>query len=86
MIEAFHFGTPVVHSDDPALVEVGGDAGLVVARADAEGYPERLAEAIATVAHDDALAARMGQAGLDRSNLFSWRNSAEKVWQLHADL
>jgi hypothetical protein len=31
-------------------------------------------------------AARMGQAGLDRSNLFSWRNSAEKVWQLHADL
>ena len=86
VIEAFHFGTPVVHSDDPALVEVGGGAGLVVARADAEGYPERLAEAIATVAHDDALAARMGQAGLDRSNLFSWRNSAEKVWQLHADL
>jgi glycosyltransferase involved in cell wall biosynthesis len=86
IIEAFHFGTPVVHSDDPALVEVGGDAGLVVARADADGYPERLAEAIATVANDDALAARMGQAGLDRSNLFSWRNSAEKVWQLHADL
>ena len=86
IIEAFHFGTPVVHSDDPALVEVGGDAGLVVARDDAEGYPRRLAEAIATVANDDALAARMAQAGRDRSNLFSWRNSAEKVWQLHADL
>jgi len=86
IIEAFHFATPVVHSDDPALVEVAGGAGVVVERDDPAGYPERLAEAIAAVADDDALAARLGQAGLDRSNLFSWRNSAEKVWQLHADL
>ena len=46
LIQAFHFGTPVVHSDAPALVEAAGDAGLVVAREDAAGYPERLAAAV----------------------------------------
>jgi hypothetical protein len=24
--------------------------------------------------------------GLDRSHAFSWTDSADKVWQLHADL
>jgi len=86
VIEAFHFGTPVVHSDDPALVEVGGGAGIVVERDDPAGYPERLAAAISSVVGDDELALRLGQSGLDRAHLFSWRNSAEKVWQLHADL
>ena len=86
VIEAFHFATPVVHSDDPALVEVGGGAGIIVERDDPQGYPERLAAAIALVVGDDELARRLGQSGLDRAHLFSWRNSAEKVWQLHADL
>ena len=86
VIEAFHFGTPVVHSDDPALVEVAGGAGLVVERDDAEGYPARLAATIKSVVDDDELAERLGQSGLDRAHLYSWRNSAEKVWQLHADL
>ena len=86
MIEAFHFGTPVVHSDAAALIEVAGDAGVVVARADADGYPERLARAISQVVEDSALAERLGISGQDRAKAFSWRNSAEKVWQLHADL
>ena len=86
MIEAFHFGTPVVHSDAPALIEVAGDAGVVVARADADGYPERLALAISHVVEDSALVERLGISGQDRAKAFSWRNSAEKVWQLHADL
>jgi len=86
VIEAFHFGTPVVHSDDPALVEVAGGAGVVVERDDPEGYPRRLADAIASVVDDADLARRLGQSGLDRAHLYSWRNSAEKVWQLHADL
>ena len=86
MLEAFHFGTPVVHSDAPALVEVAGDAGIVVALDDRDGYPQRLADAIARVEHDPELAATLGTYGRDRAGLFSWRTSAEKVWQLHADL
>jgi glycosyltransferase involved in cell wall biosynthesis len=86
IIQAFHFGTPVVHSDAPALLEAAGDAGLVVERADAEGYPERLAAAITRVLTDRDLAERLSIVGMDRAKAFSWRDSAEQVWQLHADL
>ncbi|MBC7761144.1 MAG: glycosyltransferase family 4 protein [Candidatus Saccharibacteria bacterium] len=86
VIEAFNFGTPVVHSDDPAVLEVSAGAGLAVARNPSESYAERLAEAIGTVLVDPALAERMGFAGRDRARTFSWTDSAEKVWQLHADL
>ena len=86
VLEAFSFGTPVVHSDDEAVLEVSAGAGLAVERADAEGYPERLARAIRSVVDDEELASRMGTEGRDRAGLFSWRTSAEKTWQLHADL
>ncbi|MDH6235930.1 glycosyltransferase family 1 protein [Cryobacterium sp. CG_9.6] len=86
IIEAFHLGTPVVHSDAPALVEAAGDAGVVVERADADGYSERLAAALSRVLGDTELNQRLRIFGSDRSRAFSWRDSAERVWQLHADL
>lgn len=84
LLEAFHFGTPVIHSDTPALVEVAGEAGYSVALGD--DFTERLSEAIATVAGDHELRETLVTAGHDRGRLFTWENSAEKVWQLHADL
>ncbi|TFD29388.1 glycosyltransferase family 4 protein [Cryobacterium cryoconiti] len=86
MIQAFHLGTPVVHSDAPALVEAAGDAGLAVERKDAAGYPERLAAAVNRVLTDTALAKRLRIVGDDRARAFTWRDSAERVWHLHADL
>ena len=86
VIEAFHFGTPVVHSDAPAVVEVSAGAGIAVDIADADGYPARLAAAIRSVVDNPALAERMSFAGRDRAAAFSWRDSARQVWQLHADL
>jgi glycosyltransferase involved in cell wall biosynthesis len=85
MLEAFALGTPVVHSDAPALMELAADAGVVVER-DGDGYPERLADAINSVLQNPELAKRLSYSGSDRAQLFSWRNAAEKVWQLHADL
>lgn len=86
MVEAFAFGLPVIHSDAPALVEIAADAGVVVSRDNPEGYPDRLAEAIRGVLDDSALRGRLSVASADRSRALSWRDSAEKVWQLHADL
>lgn len=86
VLEAFALGTPVVHSDAPALLELAVDAGVVVERDDPEGYPERLAAAITSVLSDAALAERLAYSGSDRAKAFSWRSAAEKVWQLHADL
>ncbi|CAN5126039.1 glycosyltransferase family 1 protein [soil metagenome] len=86
IIEALHFGTPVIHTDVPALLEVADDASIVVPRDDPEGLPERLAQAMTQLVTHDELAARLRIAGFDRARAFSWRDSAEKVWQLHADL
>ncbi|NYK08745.1 glycosyltransferase family 4 protein [Leifsonia naganoensis] len=91
IVEAFKFGLPVIHSDDPALVEVAGGASLVVERpsptdTDESGYTERLAAAIGRVLDDGALRERLSVLASDRARAFSWRDSAERVWQLHADL
>lgn len=56
VLEAMHFGVPVVHSDDPALMEVAADAGVAVERTDAKNYPERLALAMSSVLADTGCA------------------------------
>lgn len=90
IVEAFKFGLPVIHSDDPALVEVAAGASLVVERPDSgeddAGYSERLAGAIGRVLSDAELRERLAVLASDRARAFSWRDSAERVWQLHADL
>lgn len=90
IVEAFKFGLPVIHSNDPALVEVAAGASLVVERpgsaADDSDYSERLAVAIGRVLNDSELRSRLGVLASDRARAFSWRDSAERVWQLHADL
>lgn len=86
VLEALSLGTPVIHSDAPALLEIADSAGVVVPREDLAGYPERLAHAIGALVADTEFAQRLRIAGLDRARSFSWRDSAEKTWQLHADL
>lgn len=86
LLAALSLGTPLIVSDAPALVELADEAAIVITRDDRAGYPERLAQAMYQVANDLELSTRLGIVGLDRSHAFSWRDSAEKVWQLHADL
>jgi glycosyltransferase involved in cell wall biosynthesis len=66
VVEAMASGTPVVTVPDPALVEVAGDAAIVVPE-------DQLAEGIrrATAERD-----RLGAAGLERARSFSWEATA----------
>lgn len=90
IVEAFKFGLPVIHSDDPALVEVAGGSSLIVERPtsknDEDAYSERLAAAIGRVLDEPELRERLSVLASDRARAFSWRDSAERVWQLHAEL
>lgn len=86
IVEAFKFGTPVIHSDAPALVEVAMDATLIVERGDLGGFHERLAWAIARLLSDRQLERRLRVAGRDRQGVYHWGYSAEQVWSMHADL
>ena len=84
MLEAFVLGAPVVSSDAPAFTEVALDAAITVERGPT--FADGLRDAIERVLGDRELAERLRIAGRDRARAFSWRDAAEKVWQLHADL
>ena len=69
VLEAMASGTPVVIVRDAALIEVAGDAAVVVADADlADGIRRALADR-------EALAS----AGVERARAFSWRATAERT-------
>lgn len=82
VLEAMAAGVPVVSSDAPALVEVGGGATRVVPREDTVA----LARALAEVCGDAALRDRMAAAGLVRAAAFSWAAAARSLWALYAEV
>jgi glycosyltransferase involved in cell wall biosynthesis len=87
LIEAFRLGVPVIHADVPEYVETAAGAALSVpVGVGGDAYVNRLAAAVSTILTDSALAERLSISGGDRARAFSWADSAERVWQLHADL
>jgi glycosyltransferase involved in cell wall biosynthesis len=79
VLEAMALGVPVIVSDAPALVEVGGNAVVTVPIGDAAA----LAAAMAAVLDDTALSGRLSAAGRARARDFSWNAAAAEVWSLY---
>lgn len=86
LLEAFSFGTPVVHLAQPTLAEIAGDASVAVPMVGDGTQAERLAHAVATLLGDPAASSKLALLGEDRVRAFSWTGAAAQVWQLHADL
>jgi glycosyltransferase involved in cell wall biosynthesis len=82
VLEAMACGTPVICSNAASLPEVAGDAALLVSPDDTDG----LAEAIARVLADEALASTMREKGLRRAAQFSWRRTAELTLEAYRSL
>ena len=76
VLEAMAAGVPVVHSDDPALVEVAGGAGTVVRRGDLASLTEGLRAVLADPRHTV-------EAGITRASEFTWEKTAQGVWDTH---
>lgn len=81
VLEAMACGTPVVHSDVPALVEVAGGAGEVVP----VGDDTALAETLGRLLGDQRRRAELAEAGRRRAAEFSWQRTAESLWKLHTE-
>jgi glycosyltransferase involved in cell wall biosynthesis len=75
-------GVPVVTSDAPALVEVGGRATSVFPVGDAAALARTLAE----VAGDPARRARMVQLGRERAAARTWAAAAAQLRELYDEL
>ncbi len=77
VLEAMAAGVPVVHSDDPALVEVAGGAGTVVRRGDLASLTEGVRAVLADPHHTV-------EAGITRASDFTWEKTALGVWEAHS--
>lgn len=82
VIEAMAMGTPVVTSNQSALPECVGDAGLLADPLDHQA----IADAVARVLDDDALAKELGDAARLRASTFTWAETARKTWQVYEEL
>lgn len=82
VLEALTLGVPVVAVDSPTHREVLVDGGIF---ADS-GDPDALAAALAEALGSTGAAERLAVLAADRGRAYSWASSAERIWQLHADL
>jgi glycosyltransferase involved in cell wall biosynthesis len=82
VLEAMAQGTPVVTSAGTATEEAAGDAGIIVDPLDAGA----IADALAQVLDDPALAARLGEAGRERAATFTWARTAELTLAAYREL
>ena len=88
LIEAMRLGTPVVLSDDAALREVAGDAGIVANILDVEENDPDVVVRELNRALDEVLNRRdtLIDAGLLRSADFTWHKTAVRVLDIHREL
>ncbi|HVT37510.1 MAG TPA: glycosyltransferase family 1 protein [Gemmatimonadaceae bacterium] len=75
VLEAMQVGTPVICARASSLPEVAADAAIWVE----PGDEMMLANAIASVLHDQELRARMVSAGLSQSAKFKWDETARQT-------
>lgn len=78
VVEAMRCGIPVIAGNLTSLPEVAGDAALYV---DPYNVSE-IAGAMQRIEADNGLWDELSAKGLQRSRIFSWDKTAEKVWEV----
>lgn len=82
LLEAMHFGVPIVASTAGAIPEVTAGAALLVDSGDTPG----LAQALDTALHDVAMRRALVTSGQHRCTAFSWTASAEHMVGLYREV
>ncbi|MFE5409129.1 glycosyltransferase [Microbacterium sp. NPDC056569] len=86
VVDALTLGVPVVAASSAVHDEVVFDGGVLVPASGAAELSEGLGAALASGVGSTAAAERLGVLAGDRGRAFSWREAADKVWMLHAEL
>ncbi|MBI2168755.1 MAG: glycosyltransferase family 4 protein [Actinobacteria bacterium] len=82
VLEAMACGAPVVTSNQSALPECVGDAGLLVDPLDHDA----VTAAVGLLLDDDGLAKELADAGRNRASTFTWAETARKTWDVYEEL
>jgi glycosyltransferase involved in cell wall biosynthesis len=82
LIEALACGTPIICSRLRPLTDVCGDAAVYFNGED----PDSIADKLHEVLRDTSLRKELSERGLARAARFSWRNGAEKMYQVFEEL
>jgi glycosyltransferase involved in cell wall biosynthesis len=86
VVDALTLGVPVIAASSAAHVEVVFDGGVLVESTDASSLVGGMGDALAAGLNSTAAADRLAVLAGDRGRAFSWREAADKVWTLHAEL
>ncbi|MBW9111876.1 glycosyltransferase [Microbacterium ureisolvens] len=86
VVDALTLGVPVVAAASAVHDEVVFDGGALVPATGASELSDGLGAALSAGVGSTAAAERLGVLAGDRGRAFSWREAADKVWALHAEL
>ena len=75
IVEGFEFGLPAVVANLSSMPEVAGEAGVLVDPRNVES----MASGLLQVVEDDTLYNRLVKAALDRAQLYSWSDTADRT-------
>ena len=81
ILEAMACSTPVIAANTGALPETVGDAGLLFDPQD----PFALAQTLETCLENPSLRQSLIEKGTQRAASFSWKHSAESLWEVFQD-
>ncbi len=82
VLESMNCGLPVIATSFGGVVEVVGDAAIVVD----PRQPADALRAIKAVTSDHALRAELSEKALNRGRLFAWRRTAELTVEIYRDV
>ena len=82
MLEAMACGTPIIAGNTSAMPEIAGEGALLVD----PYHPEEITEKILQLENDNQFYQQQVEYGLERSKLFSWKNSAEALLKIYKGL
>lgn len=82
MLEAMACGVPVITSNTSSMPEIAGDAAHIIN----PNNPEDITQGIIKILEDKNYCDTLCKKGLERSQLFSWKNMAKQVLELYKDI
>jgi len=78
LVEAMKCGIPILAGNKTSLPEIAGDAAIYCN----PFQISEISEGMHRLFHDEELRNTLSKNGLTRAELFSWDNTAEKVWEV----